>query len=365
MSRSHCGRIEGCGRNWSPYMLRPERHLILQRPHRHDRAVLGRRPSRRSAAASAPRPCSPASRATGTRPCRRPAPSPSTSKAASPGAHRRVAAGATSGPAVRPGRSRRPRGTGRGCSHGECVLNSSIGQGATPTEARKSLCSASSSSCWRWYSSRKACHWLRSSTGRPDSTGGRVGVAHLQRVRRHEPHPRRAGQLDRGIPRDVVGHDHVGPHVVPDLHDRSWSIARRPPAPPRSASSRSRSARSWACANSGAVTRMNSAHGSASGSAFSSGGAIRISRSSNPRLPQLALERLVDDEHDPMAALLQHVGDRDAVVRRAPRAGLGEERDRLAIGHRSLLVSNGGNLSFPGEGCPLRPSGRCAWFSRV
>ena len=34
--------------------------------------------------------------------------------------------------------------------------------------------------------------------------------------------------------------------------------------------------------NSGAVTRMNSAHGSAAGSAFSSGGAIRIMRSSNP-----------------------------------------------------------------------------------
>jgi hypothetical protein len=36
--------------------------------------------------------------------------------------------------------------------------------------------------------------------------------------------------------------------------------------------------------NSGAVTRMNSAQGSAVGSAFSSGGAIRIMRSSNPRL---------------------------------------------------------------------------------
>jgi hypothetical protein len=34
--------------------------------------------------------------------------------------------------------------------------------------------------------------------------------------------------------------------------------------------------------NSGAVTRMNSPQGSASGSAFSSGGVIRISRSSNP-----------------------------------------------------------------------------------
>jgi hypothetical protein len=108
-------------------------------------------------------------------------------------------------------------------------------------------------------------------------------------------------------------------------------------------------------ANSGAVTRMNSVLGRR--------------HPHQPLLEPLCLqdapERLIDDEHDPMAPLLQHVGDRDAIVRRAPRPGLGEERDRLAIGHRSLLVSNGGNLSFPSEGCPLRPSGRCAWFSRV
>ena len=51
-------------------------------------------------------------------------------------------------------------------------------------------------------------------------------------------------------------------------------------------------------------------------------------------------ERLLDDEHDSMASLAQHLADPDAVVRRAVRA-LGEEHDRrhrARVSHGRLLL---------------------------
>ena len=48
-------------------------------------------------------------------------------------------------------------------------------------------------------------------------------------------------------------------------------------------------------------------------------------------------ERLLDDEHDPMAARAQHVADPDAVVGRAEGA-LGEEDDGARVGHGRLLL---------------------------
>ena len=47
---------------------------------------------------------------------------------------------------------------------------------------------------------------------------------------------------------------------------------------------------------------------------------------------EVAGERLLDDEHDPVAAPPQHVADAHAVVGRAVRP-LGEEHDRPAVGH--------------------------------
>ena len=66
---------------------------------------------------------------------------------------------------------------------------------------------------------RTPCHSVRSATGSPESTGRQVGVAHLERVRRDEAHPWRAGELDRRVAGHVVGADDVGMDVVPDLHD--------------------------------------------------------------------------------------------------------------------------------------------------
>jgi hypothetical protein len=48
-------------------------------------------------------------------------------------------------------------------------------------------------------------------------------------------------------------------------------------------------------------------------------------------------ERLLHDEHHAMAALAQHSADARAVVGR-PVGALGEEHDRLAVGHRCHLV---------------------------
>src|SRR5664279_5373339 len=46
-------------------------------------------------------------------------------------------------------------------------------------------------------------------------------------------------------------------------------------------------------------------------------------------------ERLLDDEHDPVAARPQDVADPDAVVGR-PEGALGKEHDRATVGHRRL-----------------------------
>ena len=128
----------------------------------------------------------------------------------------------------------------------------------------------------------KADHSLRSATGSPDSTGGRSasrisnGFAETNRT--------------HGAPASSTAGYPVTLSVTTTSGRTSsqMSITRSCEycSPATSASQMGFVTVSiWAIVglrNSGAVTRMNSAHGSAEGSAFSSGGAIRIMRSSNP-----------------------------------------------------------------------------------
>jgi alkyl hydroperoxide reductase subunit AhpC len=168
-------------------------------------------------------------------------------------------------------------------SAGEWVLNSSGGHAATPTDRRNSLCSASSSAWTRRYSERNASHSERSPTGRPDSGGGSEG----SRIS--------SGFAETNLAQGQSASSTAGKPVTLSVQIRSGRT-----------SSQISISRSWECRapatsasqigfvtvsccsivgrrNSGAVTRMNSAQGSAVGSAASSAGAIRISRSSNPR----------------------------------------------------------------------------------
>ena len=74
-------------------------------------------------------------------------------------------------------------------------------------------------------------------------------------------------------------------------------------------------------------------------------------------------ERLLDDEHDPVATLAQHVADPDAVVGRAVGA-LGEEDDGARVRHVALRIAGTPWRSADdaaGEGRPLsRAAGRNA-----
>ena len=183
--------------------VRPERHLVLQRSHRHDRAVLGLG-HRVDQALHQPH-------VHATERPERQVDDLALARHVLVDVERRVARPHRGVQPVPRGVERpRPRVVGHlgeqvEVAHGELVLNSSSGHGATPTDARKSLCSRSRSSCWAWYSSRNACHSLRSSIGRPDSTGGRSGsrissgFAETNRTHGH------ARELDRRVAGDVVG----------------------------------------------------------------------------------------------------------------------------------------------------------------
>ena len=118
--------------------------------------------------------------------------------------------------------------------------------------------------------------------------------------------------------------------------------------------------------NSGAVARMNSAHGSASGSAFSSGGAIRISRSSKPFFSSTPVNdsSITNTMRCPRSFKTFAIATQLLVGPHAPGSG------KNAIVLRSVNATP--SRSVPGTyrarrglACPPGPSGRCAWFSRV
>ena len=159
-------------------------------------------------------------------------------------------------------------------------------------------------------------------------------VAHLERVGRHEPRPGTAGDLDRREARDVVGADQVGPDVVPDLHQPVMGVAgaRHERLPDR--------LRDRLLLLDGRPPELGRRHPDELGPGIGR----RIGGLLGGRHPHLALleparfensaERLVDHEHDAMAALPQHVAQSDAVVGRPPRSRLREEHDGLAAGGR-------------------------------
>ena len=180
----------------------------------------------------------------------------------------------------------------------------------------------------------------------PGQDGRQVGVPHLEGVRRDEAHPRRAGELHRRVARDVVGADHVGADVVPDLHD---PLVRVPLAGDERLPDRLRHGLDLLDGRPAELGRRDADE-------LRPRVGVRIGRLVGRRHPhdpllepaafQLAAERLVHHEDDALAAFAQDVRDRDAVVGRAPGPGLGEEGEGLHVVAHGPVSSRSGTITF-------------------
>ena len=177
-----------------------------------------------------------------------------------------------------------------------------------------------------------------------------VGVRHLERVRGDDPHPRDAGERDRREARHAVDHHGIGPDLVPDGEHPVVGVAGavRELAPDRHGHRLELRDRRLAELGRGRADELRPAL--ADRLRLLGRGRHPHQRLLEPAPLELARERLLDDEDDPVPAVAERLGDRHEVVRRTPRAGLREDGDRRHGGAR---------LGFAGCACQA-PSARPA-----
>ena len=171
--------------------------------------------------------------------------------------------------------------------------------------------------------------------------GRDLRVIHLKWIGGHHPHPRDARGQDGGGGHHVVDHDQVRAHVVPDLHH---PVVRVPRAAGELVDDRQRDRLELLDRG---LAELGRGHPDELEPALA--GLLLVLRRrphSNQRLLEaalleLSLERLLDHEDDPDAALAQVVAQRHEVVGRSPGAGLWEHGDGGLLGHLlPLLVIN-------------------------
>jgi hypothetical protein len=218
-------------------------------------------------------------------------------------------------------------------SHGESSISSSSGSAGAPRSTKNSLNEPARSPSARLYSSQYSGQPVRSPRRVAGERRRHRRVLQLGGIARGDPDPRPAARRQRGKADDVVLDDRVGLELVDDL---AQSVVHIPGAVARRLERR-RDERLELLDR-----RLPEHRRGVADEVLPElpGRLLDLRRRPEPHQPllePLRLERpgegLLDDEHDAMAALAEHVADPDAVVR-GPVGPLGKEGDRA---HRAVL----------------------------